>query len=674
MRKSVLFIGAMLVLSGLVLLLLVNLDQPVEEERIDPAPIAAARNQPSPPPPPPSEVPATPVDARQAALSGTVMMADTHAPVSGIKVIAGLNAETAPPAVDTVSDDQGRYAFADLPAGNYYLKIESGNYVIVEGNTPEFVLSPGLSQQIDLYLTVPAVIQGRIYDAETGEGIAEAHVSAKGMGFGRARTVSTDDGTYRISAVTPGMNQLIVTLLDRQKLEDASLTVAAGETLTHDVAVRPGVTGVVLNPDGSFAADATVTYGAQGLRTATVQANGLGRFRILGWHNTQDFTLLASLDGETSVEEGPFHVPWDGLRDVTLVLRASAEAAGIVVDDLDIPIAGAEVFSGDGSNRVVTAEDGTFTLTKVEPGRINIAAVAEGLKESVELTLQPGERAWDIRIVIATSGDHEIAGRVVDEAGNPLQAQVAAFPGENMPGKTTETALDGVFHIDGLTEAEYIIVARAGQEHDEAIIGGVAAGSMDLVITLAASKMLTGRVVDAANNTPVTRFEAELSYDSSPDLAVRNSRHFQRFTDPDGRFALRVDDEKHGQGVLLVRAAGYSMAAVPSSIHQQGEVLVRLQKAGVVKGAVRDASGKAVSGAQVFTGRRVPSVFDSSRIAFQTETDATGAFTLEGLPDGTVRLTAYHAVAGKATVEVRVIRGNGGPVNFVLAPAAQDGE
>lgn len=671
MRKSVVSIGALLMLAAIVLLWLMNRDQPAEDDRVDPEAITAAQ---PPPPPPPSESFAMPVDTRQATLSGTVMMADTRAPVPGIKVIAGLVMETAPPAVDTVSDGQGRYAFAELPAGTYYLKTESEDFVIVEGNEPEFVINPGASHQIDLYLTAPGVIQGRIYDAETGEGIAEARISAKGMGFGRALAVSADDGTYRVVSVTPGMNQLIVALPDRQKLEDVSLTVAAGETLTHDVAVRPGVTGVVLNPDGSFAANATVTYGARGLRLNAVQCDGLGRFRILGWQSTQDFTLFASLNGETSVEQGPLFVPPEGLRDVTLVLRASAEAAGIVLDDLDAPIAGAEVFSGDGSNRVVTAADGVFTLTKVEPGTIGITAMAEGLKESIELTLEPGERIEGIRIVIATRGDHEIAGRVMDEAGNPLQAQVAAFPGENMPGKSAETALDGLFHIDGLTEAEYIIVARAGPEHYEARIDGVAPGAMDLVITLAASKMLTGRVVDAATNGPVTRFDAALTYSQDPLQALHYSIDFQRFTNSEGRFALRIDDEAHGQGVLLVRAQGYSMASVPSNVRQQGEVLVRMRAPGAVRGVVRDTSGKTVAGAQVFTGRRIPNVFNPDDTAFQTRTDATGAFTLEGLPDGAVRLTAYHAAAGKTTKEVRVINGNGGPVNFVLAPETQDGK
>ncbi len=82
----------------------------------------------------------------------------------------------------------------------------------------------------------------------------------------------------------------------------------------------------------------------------------------------------------------------------------------------------------DGNWREIQAEDGTFELRGIPPGRVRVRVRADGYLEpaNVEVDLQPGQTS-DV-LAFALAPGEAVAGRVVDDKGLPVSdAQVTAY-------------------------------------------------------------------------------------------------------------------------------------------------------------------------------------------------------------------------------------------------------
>ena len=122
-------------------------------------------------------------------------------------------------AASTMTDAEGRYELAQLPAGRYTLKASRGGYVEVgygqrrpsQRGRPLELGEGAVLQNIDFALPPGGVVTGRVID-EAGEGVAQASVSLGRHRYveGQKRLVgqngdSTDDrGEFRIFGVPPG--------------------------------------------------------------------------------------------------------------------------------------------------------------------------------------------------------------------------------------------------------------------------------------------------------------------------------------------------------------------------------------------------------------------------------------------------------------------------------------
>jgi Carboxypeptidase regulatory-like domain len=151
------------------------------------------------------------------ALAGRIVAADTEQPIRWASV--GLISPERAFHATTNTDADGRYAFRDLPAGDYMLRASKGGFVSTSFGasklleTPaRIVVSPGRTSSGDLALERGGAIEGRILN-EAGDPVQDLPVQAFYVAYdagGRRRIAAetvarTDDqGYFRMHSMAPG--------------------------------------------------------------------------------------------------------------------------------------------------------------------------------------------------------------------------------------------------------------------------------------------------------------------------------------------------------------------------------------------------------------------------------------------------------------------------------------
>jgi Carboxypeptidase regulatory-like domain len=166
-------------------------------------------------------------------IRGRVVRADTGEPLrrARVRVDERSTGDLSGPGA-TMTDAEGRYELAQLPAGRYQLTASRGGYVSVaygqrrpfERGRPVELGEGAVLQNIDFALPPGAVVTGRVVD-ETGEAVAQVSVALERRRYidGARRLVmesgsSTDDrGDFRIFGVPPG-DYVIVASFDATDL------------------------------------------------------------------------------------------------------------------------------------------------------------------------------------------------------------------------------------------------------------------------------------------------------------------------------------------------------------------------------------------------------------------------------------------------------------------------
>jgi protocatechuate 3,4-dioxygenase beta subunit len=191
----------------------------------------------------------------------------------------------------------------------------------------------------------------------------------------------------------------------------------------------------------------------------------------------------------------------------------------------------------------------------------------------------------------------------------------------------------------------------------------------------AAGRVLTGRVLRAADGQPVTDFTVGLlrerrSYETHPP-------EVRAFTSPDGVF--RWPDPPRGKQRVFVHAAGHALCALGEH-DLSGEELPELQAELVtgtsVRGSVLDVAGNPVAGALVISASEAPTdglfLADAEQVFWlpnQARTAADGRFELAHLLPGEHFLRV--SAPGFATLfqeRVRVPRAAGEELLLELGP------
>lgn len=401
---------------------------------------------------------------------------------------------------------------------------------------------------------------------------------------------------------------------------------------------------VVSTTSGAGVAAATLGFFHEGA-AHTVTTDGAGRFVFRAPTPGRYELVEAIADGylpfEPELGASPIALEARaGVRisDVTLYLQPAVEYLGVVLDGAGRPVEGAEVRRLDAVGPRFTADArGEVRFRAPDFALLEARHPAHGRARAVlDLPAQASRRVTFKLAPADGAPAGKIAGRVVDGRGHPLDGALvtaACRDGALHPEPRTTTSADGRFTLEGLDDCPHLVTARS-RSLQPASARGVAPGTRDLELALAAGGLLRGRVRDGAGRPPAA-FTVLLT--ERRGSVERGEATSASFFDAEGRF--EIAGLAPGSYAVSAAANGRAPAAertveipAPPGV---AEVELELERGGRVRGVVVDrASRQVLAGARVSLEGALDAETTFAPISSSTTTDGSGMFLLGGLRPG----------------------------------------
>jgi len=612
------------------------------------------------------------------AASDPAMTAGGGARVYGLATFESDDAPAAGAAVflgerRVVADEDGAFAFEGVEPGKRRLSAALGAMLSFPQRryvkTVTVTDSDRLVGPITLRLSPGAKLRLQALAADDDRPLANATVTPIKAPHLEAKTDARGVATLTLTPETWDFQ--IAAPMHRAILKAYSLSLDRETRATVRLSPGGALSGRVADQEGIPLAGVHVSSRFLGGGPHQVRTDDLGRYALDSLPLDQDITLLFFKEGfkrERAAISLSASQPKDSL-DVRLVPTAietdGLPVAGIVIDEMGQPIAGAAISSGGfGPERVVqfTDQEGRFATVAPEANYRDPALLVEARGFAPQVVSLTGDVALKPLEIILAPG-RRLAGRVVDEWGGPVaeaaiqvRLDVAIMPLFN--GEPTRTDGDGRFELDSLpinpsltVTAEGYSRARLSPEVDR----------VDLEITLLGQGVILGKAVAQDNGRPVREFNIRLSnqtrkggasnFWSFGELFLREPG--VDFSTADGAFRI---DGLHAGGAcrLIVNAPGYAEktvadVAVLSEAEAQPMVIELEPTDLTVAGVARDQEGRPQAGARatllvnaaVGQGRSYASWSmvdgpDYSGLLLakrQVQTGRDGRFSFESLPE-----------------------------------------
>ncbi|MEZ4400307.1 MAG: carboxypeptidase-like regulatory domain-containing protein [Kofleriaceae bacterium] len=338
----------------------------------------------------------------------------------------------------TTTDGGGRFTLRGLEDGAYRLGASRSGASQRAAWTGDPVIARTGATDVRVVLPAPGGLRGKVALSEGGAPTL-AMVSA-----GWEHRVTTRDGTFELSGMTPGKYDLKVTGADFAERTQGDVVVTAGAiTDVGTVTVTAGrkVSGRVVDGKGTPVEGATVLVGKMifgdgkttsadpggqaGLRTATTAASGEFVVRGLGRGDSVVVAEHPAQGRSIAVSLPPGKADVTGL---TITLRGYGALIGTVTRKGQ-PVAGATITatpagSSGQATFVQAGPDGRFVIDKLPEGKTSVQAMQQQMmstvSSSVTVAVVAGQQV-DASIDIP-AGDVNLTAKVEPEPGATVNA------------------------------------------------------------------------------------------------------------------------------------------------------------------------------------------------------------------------------------------------------------
>lgn len=475
-----------------------------------------------------------------------------------------------------------------------------------------------------------------------------------------ARAAVGADGTFRV-ALPPIETRALVSLDARTLYLERAVSLTAErarEPLVLEPAIGGWIDGTFAPPPGDDAAEAAAALAGSTLTCAPTARRAAGprpplevqglAFELHGIPPGADVRLTLSSERYYLLPATFPRVAAGERTPLTLALGTAATVEGRVLDESGLPRAEVKVTASAprwSTRKATTAEDGTYRVGGIAPGPLTLRFEAGPFEQAQrEIVLaRDGEIRAGVDVVVPRG--EAIEGRVLWPDGRPVAATLAVVD-ESAPfrSREIETEPDGTFRIGGKPGASYRLTADArlpAEAQDESAparrrarwgvsLGGVRAGTKDVVLTLGPGLAIAGTVRDERGE-PLDDFSIQAwQGQRTPGSWLGDAAREEHFSGVGGRFEL-LDLQP---GPWLVQASTDELVASPRTQVEVQEGLVLdlvVPCPAVVEGVVQDPSGRGLPGASIALDAGEAGKTD--RVA-----DATGHFRVEAA--GTIGLRA----------------------------------
>lgn len=581
--------------------------------------------------------------------------------------VAGAMVTLVPFAGSARSDDDGSFTLRNLPPGKISIVASTVNQ---QRGEPSDVTAP--ARNVALTIPTPARIEGRVFDKNTNQPIADFQVNVsrrQGMGVvygsGPSPSVHSDDGTFTVEPVTPGPIQLRVTAAGYAPGRLSDLTAEEGRTLRgievpleRGGQVRGRITAGGDPLGGVFVRTGTDFTSTQGDNNGEYEIDSIAAGEQTLYFSRQGFLQKRKRVDVARGKETRLDVEMD----------RGSELRGRVTDKAGHPVAGTRIMAMlstgqyGGQPPAYSEADGNFTLPGLAEGRYTITAQKEGY-----VTARANDVAVpsETPVMLTLDSGGTITGRVRGLSDAELSmARVVANGGGSFAEGTVNT--DGTFVLHGVADGSVAVFAsvrganmRQSAPKSVTVVNG-SAPAVD--IDFEEGIKISGRVTRAG--APVPFGNVSFSGGGHPSRGVPISS--------DGRYEVNgltagtYDVRVFGIGIMF--QGKYTVA---------GDSTYDIQIAGSsLRGRVVDGStGAPISDARVWIA---PSRDNPS--PRQSMTDSDGHFVLDAVPDGTFEVhassTRHYApasrsvtISGGAPPDIELRLDTGEPTTFRITDA-----
>ena len=447
-----------------------------------------------------------------------------------------------------------------------------------------------------------------------------------------------ENGTFEIESLPPGQGDIIALCdgfiskdpLDKQvgSIRNPQIFTIGGNIAHVEIKMEPAAICKVIVVDDK----SNPLQGARAAFWPNIKwtESGTQIFGLKAFKSEDVFALGGKVDFDKVVKEKDFFATTDA-NGVAIVknLPPTEQSFSVTHPDYEMPIQ--KLAYGERRQQAVNLSGGKTTSVTVKmqkkgtqllTGKISNSS-ADGDKRAIICGMnQPDD---SVGIFDPNANQNEFEGRVVDEAGKPIEG-VLADAWTWYSGNEVYTDANGSFRLTNFKDDKFIEVRFSKENYSPLLIVRQQTGVRSAIIVLNDKTYFEG-MVKGANGLPVA--DALIRPDQGPKQAVGvmiTSIWTETKSGADGRYRLYVQPDKYD---IQVKADRFGVARLQNIVidPNRGKPLdITLNQGAVFRAEIVDSvSDKPVAGVRLWNWQHKD---------IEGRSDANGAVVIEGMLPG----------------------------------------